>query len=209
MEEIFNDKYIKALELVEKISPKLVENLYEIVNQLPTPVKKYIKKEKSCELTGLDKVINLNMDICMFELTYKALKTNIDTYLYIYPFFSSDLECLPNETSDDEHTMLLASITKANAEECYSFQLHYNQNKEGYDLDKIIIPNNAKEIDMSVYLDYIDNKFYLNYITTFNDAEIKNVKLEISKDELLEYVCDEDCEEDCYEDNDGFTDVIE
>ena len=208
-EGIFNAKYEKALELAEMISPSLVKSIYNLIGKMPSSLKRYISMEKSCELTGVDKTIELNMEGSLMELQRTDLKTNLRTFIYIYPFYASELRELPEDSEDDDHTMLLASITYTNTDDdVENIITHYIQKDDKYEFQKYEIPNGAFEFDFSIYIDIINGKYYLNYVSTINDMEYKTKKIEIPHNELLEYACDqfENCEEDYGEDYEGFID---
>jgi len=208
-EGIFNAKYEKTLELVEKISPKLVENIYNSISQMPAVLKKYISKEKSCELNGLDKTIELQMEGSLMELRYTLLKNNLNTFIYVYPFYAAELKELPEDNDNiDDHSMLLASITKTNTDdEIGTVRYFYTEKDANYTLNSCKIENNSFEWDYSVYLDIVDGKYYLNYVISFNDEEYKTKQIEVYYDELLKYACDDYDEfDEEYKENDGFID---
>ena len=53
-EGIFNARYEKVLELVEKISPNLVNRINKFISKFPKSLKHNISKEKSCEMEGTE-----------------------------------------------------------------------------------------------------------------------------------------------------------
>lgn len=188
--KIFNKKYEKTLELAEKISPILVKNIYKILDSMPNSIKRNIYKEKSCSLEGLEDEMELNMEGCMMEFKHSNLLTNQHTYVYVYPFYESELKELPEDKEEDEHCMLIASITKTNTDGEVFIKLFYNQIGEEIKFDKVEIPNGKYELDYSIYLDIIDKKYFLNYVISFNDLELKNVKKQVEYKKLITFACD-------------------
>ena len=200
MEKIFNEKYVTTLKLVEKISSNLVKTIYKTIKSMPSALKRCILKEKSCDLMGVTSNIELNMEGSVMELKYVDLSKNYYNSINIYPFYKAELLDLPKEKEPEEHTMLIASFTESNSEEIGTTTFYYTEKDGNYQLDKCVIPNNAVEWDFSVYLDIEGDKYYLNYIISFNDIEYQSKKQEISLNELQKYSCDEFDEIDSLED---------
>ena len=207
-EGIFNARYEKALELAAKVGPGVVEKIEKFVSSLPKALRRNISREKSCELTSTDISIDLDMHDNMMEIRRLNYINSVDTYVYIYPFYISELKELSDNYSvdSDAHNMLIASITYTNSKNGASIQLFYTEENGEYKFDGVKIPNNAKEFDFSVYLDIVDNEYVLSCIMSFNDLELKEIKQTISYDELIYYSCDavEESLDDNCEDEDSY-----
>ena len=188
--EIFSEKYEVVLRLVKKISPNLVNKISNFISYMPKTLQKCVLDEKSCDLMSVDKSIELHMECSMLELNYVNLAKSDYCYIYISPFYSSELKELKKDKDIEDHSMLIASYARANAEEVSPIKFYFDKIGDDYKFDRCEIPNNAVEVDFAVYLDYENNKYYLNYVICINDEEYKSYKKEISLKELNCYSLD-------------------
>lgn len=208
MEDILNEKYIKLLELVERIDKKLVDKISLIIKSFPKPVKRYLKNEQSCSINSTESTIDINICNDIIDLQYIKYKNYSNTNIFIKPFyedelttdfeeFVEDLDLSDEDFEDDDfeedfHHLLLCSLTQTNTEEKCSLKFYYNQNGKNYDLKKVEnTPNNGKELDISVYLDKIDEEFYLTCVRTFNGVELSSTTKKIDYSDLLEFAIEE------------------
>jgi len=200
-DKIFNEKYEKTLELANKINPKMVKKIYEILNSMPGAIKRNIYKEKSCSLEGVEDEMELDMEGCMMEFKHTNMLQDLETYVYVYPYYRAELKEMSEDKEDGEHSMLIASITKTNTDDEVFLKLFYNQKGNEIEFNRMEIPNGKYELDYSIYLDIEDGKYFLNYVASFNDLELKNVKKQVEYNELIEYACDKYDEVDLYNNN--------
>ena len=200
-DEVFSKMYSKLLNLIAKVNEKLVDKIYDIVNNLPRPLKTNIEFEETCSLDAIDKHIDLRMYGDMMELKIVRYKKYLATSIFLYPYYED--EVLEKEQQVGDHYMLLGSLNVTNTEEDVNMEFYYKEKDGKYDLKGMNIPNNGKEIDISVYLDRDGDDYYLNSVYSFNNIELHSKTLPITIDEILEHVLSfEDLEDGCDEDID-------
>ena len=74
-------------------------------------------------------------------------------------FIGNEIEIEEDDEGEDFHHLLICSLTQTNTEEECSVKLYYEQIGDKYKFKDMEIPNNGKEVDISVYLDKIDGEF--------------------------------------------------
>lgn len=191
---IFDKGFNKVLDLIGSVDNEAVNNYKKIVNIIPEEVLDAIS---GCEDFATD-CAEFNVDFMRLvnavSLDFSRNKNFIRTDIYVHRIFEDDL--FKNNLS-----LKIFAINVRNTENKKpNIQLNYIQEKGGYKFVGTNDNANEKIIDYTfeIYLDSRDDQYFLVSVKSFRGVVLNTKEVEISFDELMCAVEDEDdCEDDC------------
>jgi hypothetical protein len=187
--KIFKNGFNKILDLLSSVDDEIELNYKKLVSIIPSNV---VGAVSECDdfSTHNDKYyVDFMRLVNAVSLDYINKKPHLRTEIYIHRLFEEDLS--PKK---------LFSLTVRNTPiKKPSIRLFYEEKDGKFNFVRTGDRPNEKSIDISweVYLDYEDFEPYLVYKKFFRGLEIVSKKIDITFDELTQYIEDiEDYEED-------------